>query len=157
MKVALENRITALEGGAGNDDVGTYVAATVQVDQRFPVDGRNRLPRPQDAVPVGVAAPEPLAMELEDQIVRCVLHRRDLLEDDLLLPLQIPLLEDGIANQVRQYVDGLGDVCIQNPSLVAGVLPTRIRIQGATQTFEGQGDLAGRATPFFLDTRRDRR
>ena len=111
----------------------------------------NRFPGPQDGMPVRMATPEPGAVEVEYQVIRRILHRGDLLQDNLPFQGQISLPEEGMQNQVGQNLQREREVFVQHPGLEGGMLPGCVSIQGAAQAFQGQGDLLRRPVPGSLE------
>src|SRR4051794_10247990 len=85
-------------------------------------------------------------MELENEIVRRVVHHRDLLEYHLPLEHEIRGLESRPEHDVGDHVRGALEVLIQYASLIYGVLSRRIRVERTADSLERERNVF-RAAP----------
>src|SRR5690606_1766088 len=92
---------------------------------------RDRITGPEDTVTIRVIAPELLGVQVKDQVVRGVLDRRDLLEHDLALELQILRPQQRIEYEISQDIQRQPEIVAPDLGLEAGVLPGGIRVEGA--------------------------
>ena len=111
--------------GGSDDDVARMVRAPVQPSQVINRETPDRLPSAQDRVAVGVRRPQRSRVELEDQVVGRVVHRRDLLENDLALELEIVRAEDGMAHDVGQNVECPCQIVVHSRAVKASSAPPR--------------------------------
>ena len=125
----------------GDHEIRRAIALAVEVTKHLGGEARHRLPGAQDGVAVGMSPPEGLPVEVEDQVLRRVLHHGDLLQDHVPFQHQILLSQEGVPDQVRQHFHRQGEVEIQGPGLEGGVLPGRVGVQRAAHGLQRQGDL----------------
>ena len=135
-----------LDVAGGRDDaVARVVSAQVAGQQVVGIDGRDGLGGAQDRVAVGMRGPECAGVQLEDQIVRRVLHAADLLEDHVPLEVEVALPEQRAAHQVGQHIDRDRQVGVEDVGLEGGVIAGREGVEGPAAGLELEGDLIWRA------------
>ncbi len=97
----------------------------------------------EDRVTVGMFGPQPFGEQLEDEIIRRVLDRGDLLQHHVPLQVEVAGPEQGTVHQIGQDIDRLGKVLIEDVSLVVGVIAAGIGIEGTAPDFELERQLPG--------------
>src|SRR5690606_23710072 len=75
-----------------------------------------------------------------------VLDRGYLLEHDLSFELQVLLPQRGVQDQVRQHIECGVQMLVEDPGVIGGVLPRRVRIERSAEAFDHEGDVP-RAPP----------
>jgi len=91
-----------------------------------------------------VAAPERLREEIVDVVVRRVLDLRDLLDDDVALPVDLFLGELRLREDVGQKVQGERKMLVEDLRVVAGVFLAGERVQHAADRVDLLRDLRRR-------------
>jgi hypothetical protein len=94
-----------------------------------------------------MSAPHLLRVQVEDEVVRRVFDRRDLLEHNFPLEVEIRTAKDRFQHQVTKHVERNIDVLgIEHACLKARVLPRRVCVQRPTQTLEDERQVLRTAT-----------
>ena len=88
---------------------------------------------------------------LEDQIVRRIGHRADLLDDDVLLARQFHAVESGLGQNVGEHVERQRHVVLEHARIVGGAFGAGRGVQIAADRLDLLGDLTGRAPPRALE------
>src|SRR5688572_28439751 len=84
-------------------------------------------------------------VQLEDEIVRRVLHHADLFEDDIALEGEISRPNRRLEDEIPDYIRGDLEMLVEHSRLIDGVFAGRVGVEGAAQTLERERDLPGAA------------
>ena len=85
--------------------------------------------------------PERLGVQLEDQIVRGVLHTVDLFQDHIPFGLEIALAQERAADEVGEDLDGEREIRVEDVGLVAGVVAAGEGVEAPAPDLELEGEL----------------
>ena len=137
--------------GRGDDDVRRLVIAREIFAQLGVVERAHRLGRAEDRAAERLIGKRHHVEMLEDQIVRRVGHRADLLDDDVLLARQFHAVESGLGQNVGQHVERERHVVLEHARIVSGALGAGRGVEIAADRLDLLGDLTGRAPPRALE------
>jgi hypothetical protein len=87
-----------------------------------------------------MAVPELGPMEIEDQVVGCVLDPGDLLDHDVLFKFQVGGIQAWMENQVRKDVERHRQVLVEHMGLITRVFTSRVGIEAPPEGLEGESD-----------------
>jgi hypothetical protein len=68
-------------------------------------------------------------MHFEDDVVRRVLHHRDLFENHPALQLEIALAQRRAEHQIENHIGGLREMLIEHPRLIRRMLAPRVGVE----------------------------
>ena len=125
-----------------DDDVVRPVPAAMKGAERALGDVRDHLGRPKDWAAQRVAAEDGLRDEVEDELLRRVVHHGDLLEHDLSLGVEV--VEAGSEDHVGHDVERRLQVLVEHARVDDRVVAGRGGVQLAAEGVEDLGDLEGR-------------
>ena len=89
--------------------------------------------------------------KVKHEIVGRVLDRADLLNDDVLLPLELGGVELAVGENVADDVEREPDVASHHPGEIAGALDAGFGVEIAAHIFDRFGDVAGGAPARALE------
>jgi hypothetical protein len=115
----------------------------VEVTQLGDAKRAHRLTRPENRVAVRVIAPERFVVQLEHEVVRRVVDRRDLFEHDLALEIEILRAQRRPKHDVGDNVARHVEVLVEHPRVVDRVFARGIGVERAAQCLELERDLLG--------------
>ena len=86
-------------------------------------------------------APHCLVVQLENEVIRRIVHHADLLEHDSPFEVQIGLAEGGPEDEIGDDVGRDGKVFVEHSRVVRGVLASRIGVESAAERLQRERDL----------------
>ena len=131
--------------GRGDDHGRPAIVATQVRIQHRRSGGLHRLRRAEDGAPDRLVGKGAGGEEVEDAILGRIERRADLLQDDMLLAFQLRRVEDRVAQDVGEDVEGERHVVLEDPGIVGGGLDAGRGIDLAADRLDLLGDVDGRA------------
>ncbi len=131
--------------GGRHDDVAGGIGRLEILSQALLRERLNRLSRPEDRAPQRMPLPEALREHFVDEIVGRILDHLDLFEHDLFFALNVHFLKRRVHDDVRQDVDGKGQMLIEHLDVVTRVLLGRKRVELAANRVDRLCDVFGTA------------
>ena len=143
-----EPLVLEVAGGRDHDVPGGVRRAVIR-GKGTPAHGRDHVGAADHRPPERVPAEDGLRDHVVDEVLRVVLHHRDLLQDDL--PLGVDVVEGGVVDHAGHHVEGrlepvVRDACVDDRRLARGG-----RVQLAAETVEELRDLLGAVRPGALE------
>src|SRR5579872_3086597 len=137
--------------GRGDDRrAGLIMTAQIEID-RGAVEGANALARAEDRPADRLFGPGGLGEEIEDEIVRRVLDRADLLQDHALFALELGRVELAVGQDVREDVERQLAILAEDAGEIGRLLDAGLGVEIAAGVLDLLGDLPGAAAARALE------
>ena len=118
------------------------MSSQVTVD-RLAIEAPDALAGAEDRAADRLVGPGAGGQEIEHKVVRRVLDRADLLDDDVLLALEFGRVEQAVGQDVAEHVERKADVAPDHAGEVAGPLDAGLGVEVAADVLDRLGDFAG--------------
>src|SRR6185437_7860173 len=139
----VDQLLVLYRSSGGYHDVTGSVRRRMQRAQVADRERGNGVACSENAIAITIVAEQLFVVDLEHEIVRCVVHHRDLLDHDLPLQLEIGRAKYGAKDEIANHIRRVADVLVQHARLIRRVLARSVRVQRAAERLQRKTDFLG--------------